>query len=113
MAAIIQKLVSIAANANVPDQLVADNIMLQQRTAQRDGVADVALIESATGLEIDIFIGGRLMTQAYEPVIKSTAPILPDDIAGSFAIRKGEQLSLGVNNVTAGAVNLGYKLKLP
>jgi len=110
---VIAKTVSIAANARVPDQLVVDAIMLQQRTAQFDGAVDIALTQTVTGLELDFFIGAKLGGQGYVPVIKSTAPILPDDVVGSFGIRGGQQLAMSVFNTTAGAITLAYKLQVP
>lgn len=110
---VIAKNVSIAANARISDQLVVDAIMLQQRTAQFDGAVDIALTQSVTGLEIDMFVGSKLGGQGYVPVIKSTAPILPDDVVGSFGIRAGQQISMSVFNVTAGAITLFYKIQVP
>jgi len=110
---VIAKTVSIAANARVPDQLVVDAIMLQQRTAQMDGAVDMALTATAIGLEIDTFVGAKLGGQGYEPVVKATAPILPDDVVGSFGIRAGQQISMSVFNTTGGPITLFYKLQVP
>jgi len=104
---------SIAANARIGDQLVVDAIILQQRTAQFDGAVSVAATQSATGLALDVYIGGRLASLQYKPIIKATAPVIPDDVVGSFPIRKGEQISLGVSNSTGGALVLFYKLDVP
>jgi hypothetical protein len=109
----IRRMDSIAASANVDDQLVAVGVREQLRRATRDGIVTVYLIQSATGLNVDITCGDRLQAAALQPVIKATAPIAPDDIVGAFPIRQGELVSMSVRNTTAGALTLGYFLDVP
>jgi len=103
----------IAANANIDDQLVADAIRLQLRTAMRDGMAVLAVTQSASGLAIDAIFGAAVLGSSLAPVVKATAPIIPDDIIVQAPILKGEQMSLPVNNTTAGAITLGYLISIP
>jgi len=109
----IRRVDSIAANANIGDQLEAANIRLQLRTAGRTGQFTIAMTQSAVGLRIDIIVANEVITSDAEPVIKSIAPVLPDDLFGTFAIRAGQQVSLAVRNTTAGALNLGYIIDIP
>jgi len=104
---------SIAASAVVDDQLEASNIRLQLRTAKRDGVVTVAMTQSAVGLNVDLIIGDMVISSSAQPVVKSIAPVLPDDLFGSFAIAKGDQVALAVRNTTLGAINLGYIFDVP
>jgi len=109
----IKRLDSIAANASVGDQLVAAAVRLQLRTAQVDGVVELALTQSATGLQIDILIGSENVGSDIQPNIKASAPLVNEDGVGSYPILAGEQVSLAVRNTTAGALNLGYALDVP
>jgi len=109
----IKRLDSIAANAVVDDQLVASNVRLQLRTAQEDGLVEMALSQSATGLNVDIIIGDQVVASSLQPNIKASAPLLNEDGVGTFPILAGEQVSLAVRNTTAGALNLGYAIDVP
>lgn len=110
---IISRSVSIAANANVDDQLVADAVRLQQRTAQADGEAQVWATESATGLRLDIISGDQNPGSNLEPNVRATAPNLQDDMIASVPILGGEVFSLPVRNTTAGALTLNYRIAIP
>lgn len=109
----IRRSVSIAAGATIDDILEFTNVRLQQRTAQVDGVFSIALTQSAAGLSTDIFAGARAISTTTEPVVKSIAPILPDDLSGTFPIAQGEQVSLPVRNPTAGPITLGLFIDVP
>jgi len=104
---------SIAASAVIDDQLEAANVRLQLRTAQRDGVVTIAMTQSAVGLNVDLIIGDQVIASSAQPVVKSIAPVLPDDLFGTFPIAKGDQVSLPTRNITVGAINLGYIFDLP
>jgi len=103
----------IAANANIDDQLVAAGVRLQLRTAMRDGMAAIAVTQTAVGLNIDVILGAAVIGSSLAPVVKATAPILPDDIIVQAPILQGEQVSLPVNNTTGGAITLGYLISIP
>jgi len=105
--------VSIAANSTTGDILEASAVRLQQRTAQRTGITSLAFTQSALGLDLDIYLGGRVESSGTEPVVKSIAPIVPDDQSGSFAIGQGEQVAIPVRNTTGGAITLGILLDTP
>jgi len=105
--------VSVAANATIGDILESAAVRLQQRTAQRTGQVTLAFTQSAAGLDLDIILGARVETTGSEPVVKSIAPIVPDDLFGTYAIGQGEQVSLPVRNTTGGALTLGILVDTP
>jgi len=109
----IRQSISIAANESIDDVLQSTFVRLQQRTAQANGIFTVALTGSATGLSVDIIAGARIISSNTQPVVKSIAPILPDDLSGSFPIAQGEQVSLAVRNTTVGAITLGLIIDVP
>jgi len=109
----IRQTISIAANASIPDVLQSTFVRLQQRTAAIDGVFTIAMTQSALGLSVDIVSGARLISTDTQPVVKSIAPILPDDLSGTFAIAATEQVAIPVRNTTAGAITLGLVIDIP
>ena len=109
----IRRSVSVAANAVVDDQLVADAVREQLRRASADGMVDLYATQSAAGLRLDVVMGDQIVASNLEPVVKAIAPIAPDDLIGSFPILAGELVSLPVRNTTAGALTLGYWLDVP
>jgi len=109
----IRKTISVAANASIDDILVTEGIRLQQRTALLDGEFTIALTQSALGLSVDIIAANAIISSGTEPVVKSIAPVLPDDLSGSFMIRAQDQVSLGVRNTTGGAITLGLIIDVP
>jgi len=109
----IKRLDSIAANASIGDQLVAAAVRLQLRTAQVDGVVELAMTQSVTGLEVEVIIGSESVASGLQPNIKASAPLVNEDGVGSYPILRGEQVTLGVRNTTAGAINIGYALDVP
>lgn len=110
---VIRRSVSIAASAVVDDQLVADSVREQLRRATSDGMVRVYLTQSAAGLRFDLIMGDVTVVSNGEPVVKSIAPIAPDDLVGEFPILRGELVSLPIRNTTVGAITLGYWLDVP
>lgn len=109
----IRRSISIAAGQTVDDFLEFANIRLQQRTAQVNGVFSIAFTQSAAGILAGIFAGARAISTNTEPVVKSIAPVLPDDLSGTFPIATGEQVSVPITNPTAGAITLGLFIDVP
>jgi len=109
----IRKTVSLAANESTGDLLVREGIRLQLRTAGFDGVYQMALTQSAIGLEVSLLNGNTNTVDGAEPNVASVGPKLPDDQIGTFPIREGEQVSVPVQNTTAGAITLNLILDVP
>jgi len=109
----IRLTISVAANASIDDILQSQFVRLQQRTAQVNGIFTIALTQSGLGLSVDIIAGARIISTNTQPVVKSIAPVLPDDLSGSFPIAQGEQVSLSVRNTTGGALTLGLIIDVP
>jgi len=109
----IRKTISVAAGADIGDILVTEGIRLQQRTALLDGEFTIALTQSGLGLNCDIIAANNIISSGTQPVVKSIAPVLPDDLSGSFMIRAQDQVSLAVRNPTAGVITLGLIIDVP
>lgn len=56
------------------------------------GVVQAAFNLSAAGVTIDIYSGTTIVSQRLVPLVKSTAPIYPDDYVVTFAVAPGDQI---------------------
>jgi len=93
--------ISIAANAT------NDNVMRDQQyqTAPFDGYLTLRDTGSATGLRRSLLISGRSVVDRGFVNTNNRVPIVPDDIVTTnIPIRAGQQITLPVNNTTAGAL---------
>ncbi len=113
MAKRIIRTVSIAANANVDDQLTVDGVRLSQRRADSDGLVRLMASQSATGLRLALKIGSQDEASNLEPRVLATRPLFPDDVMYEGGILAGDEVALQVLNTTAGALTLNYDIELP
>lgn len=105
--------ISVPANTAYDDVLIQNAVREQARRCTEDGMVTVALTQSATGLICDVTVGSELEAPSVSPIIKATAPVIPDEVLGSFAGLRGELVSLSCRNTTAGALTLFYALDVP
>ncbi len=113
MAKRIRRSVSIAAGANVDDQLTVDGVRISQRRASDDGVCRLMATESATGLRLAMVIGSQVEASNLEPRILATSPLFPDDVIYEGGILKDDDVALQVLNTTAGILGLIYDIEIP
>lgn len=99
---LIQKNTSIAANATNDNVNSGD----QYEFAPFRSIVEVGLNQSVTGLEVDVLCGSRSISTRIIPLIKTTAPIWPDDFLVKFGAQRGERVIVRARNTTAGAINL-------
>jgi len=97
---VIQRATSIAANS-VNDNLVAGSAFEFARTPQ---IVSAGVCQSATGLFVTITAGPDLIAEEFEPVIKTTFPIIPDDMFYTFGMRQADRLVIRARNSTGGAL---------
>lgn len=108
---IIQDQIAVAANT------VNDDILQAKRNAQIDpgsGGASVTIYTSAsaTGLMITGFAGQRNVIERSRPSNTNVIPVIPDDLfASGILMRANERLYLQVENTTAGALTLYYRVE--
>ena len=97
---VIQKTVSIAANA------VNDNILSGSafEFARGNVLISMGITQSATGLFVTINSGSDIVLEESEPVIKTTYPIIPDEMYFTDVATVGDRLVIRVRNSTAGAL---------
>jgi len=114
MTATLRRDVSIAANANVDDQLVVDGHRDAARTASNNGWVKMYATASATGLRLGLFASTRTLGTNLEPFISSTGPLLDGQhFVDAFKVFAGEVIAMSVFNTTAGALTLRYHVAVP
>lgn len=100
--AVIQKEVSIAANA------VNDNILSGSsfEFLRRNSVVSIGLAGSATGLVANIQSGADIVLEESPILVKTTMPTIPDDMYYNDAGITGDRLVIRVRNTTGGALTI-------
>jgi len=105
---IIQKSLSVAANANLANILAGEFFEFVPYNA----LIEVGANMSATGLIIDFISGSDVVAKDYIPLIKGTSPIYPDEFTLQDIARMGERLVMAVRNTTGGALTLLYTVRI-
>lgn len=98
----IQTSTSIGANATNDNVLSGNQFEFSPIT----GVAEFGLNQSATGLELDVLIGSESVVTRMVPLIKTTAPIYPDDFTLRAGVMRGDRIVIRARNSTGGALTL-------
>lgn len=98
---VIQKKVSIPANS------VTDNVLSgsQFEFLPWPAKVDFGMLQSATGLVVDVYSGQDTLAESMEPAIAARYPINPDDFTLTDVAAAGERLKVRVRNTTAGALD--------
>jgi hypothetical protein len=102
MSGVIQKEVSVAANA-VVDNLISGSAF---EFAQVDQRVSIGLTQSATGLVATITSGSDLVLEESPVMILGTMPIIPDHMYYNDVQAKGDRLVIRIRNTTAGALTI-------
>jgi len=97
---VIQRTTVIAANG-INDNIVQGSAFEFARTPQ---IVSAGLCQSATGLFVTISAGPDIVAEEFEPVIKTTFPIIPDDMYYTDVMEVGDRLRISVRNPTGGAI---------
>ena len=95
--------ISVAANSSEPDILNRKRIQDIPSYVQ---IAAVSLYAtgSATGLEHQMFIGGRNPLERGTVSAQNRQPLIPDDFVTETVAGGGEKITIDVFNTTAGAL---------
>jgi len=99
---VIQIETSVAAGA-VNTNLVQGSAYEFARTRQ---VVSVGLVQSATGGFAIIQAGGEVIAEEFSPAIKTSYPIIPDEMYYNFGMNQGDRLVLRYRNPTGGALTV-------
>ncbi len=98
---VIQRLVTIPANVTNENILAGS----QYEFARRRCLVSIGLTQSATGLRANINSGGDVVAEVFQPQIKASFPIIPDEMYYNDVMEVGDRLSIPVQNVTGGSLD--------
>jgi len=99
---VIQKEVSVAANATVDNLISGSSFEFLRGNA----VVSIGLTGSATGLVASIQSGSDIVLEEAPLAVKTTMPIVPDDMYYNDVGVAGDRLVLRIRNTTAGALTV-------
>lgn len=99
---VIQRTTSIAANS-VNDNVVAGSAFEFARQRQ---IVSIGTVQSATGLFVFISSGADVIAEEFEPQIKTSYPVIPDEMYYTDVMEAGDRLVIRARNSTAGALTL-------
>jgi len=93
---VIQRTTVIAANG-VDNNIFAGSAF---EFARKPSVVSIGIVQSATGLLATINSGADVIAEEFEPVIKTTPPIIPDEFYYTDVMAAGDRLVARVRNTT-------------
>jgi len=99
---VIQTETSVAAGA-VNANLVAGSAYEFARQRQ---IVSIGIVQSATGGFALIQSGSDVIAEEFSPVIKTTFPIIPDEMYYTDVMEAGDRLVLRYRNPTGGAITV-------
>lgn len=97
---VIMRETSVAANATV-DNFISGSAF---EIAVRPVLVSIGMTQSATGLVMTITSGSDLILEEAPIPIKTTYPVIPDEMFFSDVMMPGERLVIRIRNTTAGAL---------
>lgn len=97
---VIQRAESIAAGGS-SNNLFAGSAF---EFARRRSVVSIGLVQSATGMFATISSGADIIAEEFEPQIKTSFPIIPDEMYYTDVMEPGDRLVARVRNPTGGAL---------
>jgi hypothetical protein len=77
-----------------------------------DGVVSQGVVQSATGMFATMQAGSDIIAEEFSIPIKTTYPIIPDDMYFTDAVVNGDRLVTRVRNPTVGALTARALLQL-
>lgn len=99
---VIQRTVSVAANS-VNDNIFAGSAF---EFARKPSVVSIGIVESATGMLATINSGADVIAEEFEPEIKTSYPIIPDEMYYTDVMQAGDRLVARVRNTTGAALTV-------
>jgi len=97
---VIQRSESIAAGGS-SNNLVAGSAF---EFARRRSVVSIGVVQSATGMFATISAGADIIAEEFEPQIKTSFPIIPDEMYYTDVMEPGDRLVIRIRNPTGGAL---------
>lgn len=108
---VIQDAISIAANS-INNNVIASNTSLQAlRRLPFPAKITLAMVQSATGLSMDLDVGQSNVVAASNGRVSASSPQIPLDVVNSEAYgAEGDLITLRAANTTGGALTLRYMI---
>jgi|SRR6266853_828782 len=106
--AYIQTSTSIGATS-VNDNVISGN---QFEFAPFNGITELGLVASATGIEVDVLVGAEAFVTRMLPSIQNRFPVYPDDFTLRFGMLRGDRIVIRARNTTGGALTLFMVAKM-
>lgn len=99
---VIQKEISVPANSANENILTGSSFEFLRSNA----VVSIGLTGSATGLVANIQSGADIVLEESPILVKTTMPIIPDDMYYNDVGTQGDRLVIRVRNTTGGALTV-------
>lgn len=103
----VTKKVSVSANGSVNDVLAGTRVKSIPNSIRRAGVSILATA-SASGLEMDAFIGNQSVVEQSIVSAQNRVPIIPDDVVTQEVSGGGNDIQINVRNTTASPIDFFY-----
>lgn len=97
---VIQKEFSVAAGATVENALTGSAFEFLRRNA----IISCGVTAAATGTFVTLQSGAEIVLEESTPMVQTTFPRIPDEMAYNFAGVQGDRLVVRLRNPTVGAV---------
>lgn len=94
---------TVVAAAGVNNNLVSGSAYEFARTRQ---LVSIGIVQSATGGFATIQAGADIVAEEFPPAIKTTYPIIPDEMYYTDVMEPGDRLVIRFRNPTAGALTV-------
>lgn len=105
---VIQKKVAVAAGDSVENVLSGSAFEF----ARRNQIASIGVVCSTLGCFATIQAGSDIVLEESEVAVKSSYPIIPDEMYYNDVLAQGDRLVVRVRNPTAGSVNFFVLVQL-
>lgn len=97
---VIQKEFSVAAGATIENALAGSAFEFLQRNA----IVSVGITAAATGTFVTLQAGSQVVLEESPPMVQTTFPRIPDEMAYNFAGLQSDRLLVRLRNPTVGAI---------
>lgn len=97
---VIQKEISVAAGATDENALTGSAFEF----LRRNSIISVGVTAAATGTFVTLQSGAEIVLEESPPMVQTTFPRIPDEMAYNFAGVQGDRLVVRLRNPTGGAV---------